>query len=215
MHTLETIQQKLQDLTNRLEIIKKQLDSLAPNLGDDDNLSSLVAKLQSDVGNMQDKVAGFESNISSLNNSYSSVVSSVENNTFSIQNLQSANNSTLAQLEQLNSNNQALSELIQTNTDNIAENKQSLNIVHRDVAICDEKIIIAMNVASRNAGLISKLESRLDELILTVDNLSQHINNFVPNNSSADNELYFIVNGTYVTEEDVESIVNGTYSLPT
>ena len=105
MNTLiESMQQKLQDLTNRLDLLKHQFDTFTPTLGEDETLESLVASLQVDVGNMKTQVSNFQASINSLNNTCSSIVSDVENNTLSIQELQTVDNQTQQQLQTLTNN---------------------------------------------------------------------------------------------------------------
>ena len=68
---IDLMYQKLQDVTNRIELLKQQFDSFSPILNDDENLSSLVVRLQQDVADFKIKLVNYESDINSLNNTYS------------------------------------------------------------------------------------------------------------------------------------------------
>lgn len=213
MNTLiDSLQQKLQDLTNRVELIKKQLDSFSPTLNDDETLSSLVARLQTDVGDLKLKVSNFDSNITSLNNTYSTIVANVENNTFDIQNLQSVDANTEQEINNLKTTDQTLSQQINNNSQLIAGNNQNIAFINNELEISNSKITANTQLSTANETAIANLSITVDELIASVDYLNSHINNYISSNSPADNELYFIVNGTYVAESDVDAIVNGTYT---
>ena len=109
---LNNLYQKLQDLTNRLDLLKQQFDSFVPILEDDENLSSLVASLQQNVSDFQLDLTSAESNINALNNTCSTLLTSVENNNNSIQNLQNKDAQFEQQLNTLNSADQELSSSI-------------------------------------------------------------------------------------------------------
>lgn len=84
---IERIQLKLQELDNRLYLIKQTLDNSFPNLGENENLSSLVAVLQNDVNTAKSQISAIQSNITAFNNTYSTLVPTVENLSSSISNI--------------------------------------------------------------------------------------------------------------------------------
>ena len=57
MNTLiDDLYQRIQHLTNRLELLKQKIDSFSPILNDDENLSSTVATLQQNVADLKIKI---------------------------------------------------------------------------------------------------------------------------------------------------------------
>ena len=124
--TIELIQQKLQDVSNQVDLLQQQFDGFLPVFENDENLSTLVASLQSDVGNFKTQVSNMQSNIDSLSNTYANIVNNVENNATNIQELENANSKIEQQLTNINTeintinaNHSSLSSKVEQNSENI------------------------------------------------------------------------------------------------
>ena len=165
MNTLiDLMQQKLQDLTNRIELLKQQFDTFVPDLGEDENLSGLVASLQTDVTECKTQVSNMQSSVDSLNNSYSPLV------------------------------------------ENVAANNASIEIMHATVEKMEPKV-------NFNASEISSIKTELDHLSTTIQQLKQEVSDLAASNFAADidNELFFIVKGSYIISNQLTDIIDGTY----
>ena len=68
METIITpIQLKLQDLSNRVDLLNQQLQNFTPELEEDQTLSQLVASLQDDITEFKTQITSFEKSLNSLN----------------------------------------------------------------------------------------------------------------------------------------------------
>lgn len=203
MNTLiDLMQQRLQDIENQVALFKRN----EIVLDEDQTLTDLVAKLQTDVTTCKNQISNFQSNLNSLNNTYTQIVSTVENNSNSIENLQknySAQqellNSIGTQLSSLDSNYTTLSSQVEQNSSNISNNTSEIQINSDNIKLNSIDINInKKNISNLNTQTVN-LRKELDELVIN------------ENSPGIDNELFFIIKGTYVANEDINSVVNGTY----
>ena len=65
----------------------------------------------------------------------------------------------------------------------------------------------------QNSLAIRVVNLRLDEIIASVDNIQTQFDYFLTHNSTPDNELFFIINGTYVLQDEINSLIDGSYTL--
>lgn len=203
MNTLiDLMQQRLQDIENQVALFKRN----EIVLDEDQTLTDLVAKLQTDVTTCKNQISNFQSNLNSLNNTYTQIVSTVESNSNSIENLQknySAQqellNSIGTQLSSLDSNYTTLSSQVEQNSSNISNNTTEIQINSDNIKLNSIDINInKKNISNLNTQTVN-LRKELDKLVIN------------ENSPGIDNELFFIVKGTYVANEDINSVVNGTY----
>lgn len=175
--TIDLIQQKIRDLTNRLDLLSHRGIT---NSGE--NQSNTVNNLKIEINLVKEQLTSFQSSMQQLEGQYSEIITTINNCNSALENLSATTNSNTSNIESL----QATVDTQSTQLTQFQTNIQTL---------------------------ITEFESKLTELSNSVDSLTRYVDNLVISGSTTDNELCFIVNGTYVPESDIDKIANGTYTV--
>ena len=172
--TMDLIQQKLRDLTNRLDLLYRRSVGDGPSAD-----SSTITNLKNEINLIKQQTTSLQTSINEIENQYSLIIENINTFSLQIENLSAATSSDITTLQSnINSQDIKINQLQQTTQNSITD-----------------------------------LNARLVELSNSIDNLTHYVNGLILTGSAADNELCFIVNGTYVPESDIDKIANGTYTL--
>ena len=227
---LDNLNRKTQDLEKRIQMLSVKLSQIIPELGENEDLSSAVASLQSNVGNINSEIQSIQSNITALNTNYGGLVTSNENLTSSVtlleQKVESIPDDLSATLNEIKTYANRINTLESTCTqldtdienlelrmlsqlDNVSGNLSDTIIANRTLAYnyTDNS---CNNLKSEITAKIDSLNNEIDNLNSEVESLSKQTNT---TQSNIDNELYFIIHGTYVSPNDLTNLFNGNYTI--
>ena len=188
-NSIDLLYQQVQDLVNQVSLLKQQFDSFSPTLNDDEDLSSLVATLQTDIANCKTQVASLQSNVNSISNTYTQLVTKVEDNSSEINTLKQMDDEIMSTVASLN--------VGVNSVQNMAINNRS----HIDVL--ESNFSKHIEESSTYSSDIETLQQQTSSLQESIDNIEQ--------GTTCDNELYFIVKGTYASPDHIQQIIDGTY----
>lgn len=188
-NSIDLLYQQVQDLINQVSLLKQQFDSFSPTLDDDEDLSSLVATLQADVTNCKAQVDSLQSNVNSLSNTYTQLVTKLENTSSEINTLKQIDDEIMSTVASLN--------VGVNSVQNMAINNRS----HIDVL--ESNFSKHIEESSTYSSDIETLQQQTTALQESIDNIEQ--------GTTCDNELYFIVKGTYESPDHIQQIIDGTY----
>lgn len=230
---IDNLTRKTQDLEKRLQILNLKFSSFIPELGDNEDLSSAVANIQSNIKNITSELTSIQNNLTTLNLNYGGLVESDANNQVAISILQEQmqhipNNldTTIYQIQlDLRSYENNLTTLeekcnqVETNlTSQINNVNSTLSSQINNVANNVSDSIFGVEVLANNytdtsiENLKTELTNEITELNTKIDNLV--VPSSPPTQSTnIDNELYFILQGTYLSPDDLTNLLNGNYTI--
>lgn len=188
-NSIDLLYQQVQDLVNQVSLLKQQFDNFSPTLDDDEDLSSLVATLQTDLANCKAQVTSIQSNVNSLSNTYTQLVTKVEGNSSEINILKQMDDEIMSTVASLN--------VGVNSVQNMAINNQ----MHIDSL--ETNLSKHIEESSTYSSDIETLQKQTSSLQESIDNIEQ--------GTTCDNELYFIVKGTYASPDHIQQIIDGTY----
>ena len=188
-NSIDLLYQQVQDLVNQVSLLKQQFDNFSPTLDDDEDLSSLVATLQTDLANCKAQVTSIQSNVNSLSNTYTQLVTKVEGNSSEINILKQMDDEIMSTVASLN--------VGVNSVQNMAINNQ----MHIDSL--ETNLSNHIEESSTYSSDIETLQKQTSSLQESIDNIEQ--------GTTCDNELYFIVKGTYASPDHIQQIIDGTY----
>ena len=227
---IDNLIRKTQDLEKRLQILNFKFNQLIPELGDNEDLSSAVASLQSNVNSINSELTSIQNNLNTLNLNYGGLVESDATNQVAISTLQDQmqhipNNldTTIPQIQldlQSHANNLTTLEqrCTQVETDLTSQINNVNNTLSNQINNVSNNVsdsIIGVEALANNytdtsvANLKTELTNEISLLNTKVDNMVIQSNP----STNIDNELYFILQGTYLSPDDLTNLLNGNYTI--
>lgn len=232
------LNRKIQDLEKRIQILNLKFSKIIPELGDNQDLLSAVASLQSSVTNINSDIQAIQSNITNLNTNFGGLVDNDRNIQIRVSTLEdkiqripddmitAIDNITIdlqdheTRLSQLDIAQNAL----QTNLENGMDNLQNqfnteLNKVANNASDSIEANRVLTNIYTDNAcnnlsSEINNLASEIDMIDSQIADIQQQLESFSNHSPLAiDNEIYFILQGSYVSPQDLTDLYNGNYTI--
>ena len=182
---LETFQLRLQELTNRLELLKRQFDSFNPILNDGENLSSLVTSLQSDVANFKTDLSNYRTDLNSFNSTYATLTSSIEENSTNINNLEYNNTQLTQDVTSLNTEVDNLNSSVGTLETHRLEHLQYLTDLSNRTKFLEKTFLELVDRASNSEDKIESLETTCNTLNTTINNNQTSLNNKINNTQTS------------------------------
>lgn len=213
----EMLYQRLQDVEHRLERLKIICASLGAN--DFSEITSKINTLSAEFVSLKQTVKTNDEKFSNLDtkvNSYSYDINTLNQKVTDINSQLSSINSNISDISHIRDRSLS-NEASVANLKNSFENYKKEHAAETTVSI--GRIELRLKVLEQSVTTIESEINTLNSTILentsNISNNANEINTLKTQleNQKIENELSFILNGTYISPSDIETILNGTYIL--
>lgn len=210
----EMLYQRLQDLEHRIERLKIICSSLGGN--DFSEINTQLSLLKHTVNNLSNIISTHEQQLQSIDaNAITTALNKINNITNTVE-------SNTAEISTLKNKTSDIDSMRQQSLDNklnlenhIAEFNNFKSTTNAEMYANFSTIDVQLNLIKQENTNQNTQITNLENTTVNVETYSNEINNIKTqlDQLKTENELSFILNGTYILQSDLENILNGTYTI--